>query len=92
MTPAERKADVRFWRTLARDYERRTAWVCCGDDSCACWPAGVKYRDRRRQQLKLLYSGDEGGFGWPQIGPLTWDERATACALLAAMVEAGDAP
>lgn len=98
MTKAQRQADARWWRALARDYERRAKRV---NSSCiGCWGlclmthygVGSDANKRRFAQLR----GDDVlvDFLWPEVArttPEAFDLRATACCLIAAMVEAGDA-
>lgn len=115
----QRERDARWWRELARDYERRSRRVTlpveyvssttgtaaekrevvpiCGVLDPVLWcPAHAELSpDRARRYRQLQAIGVSTGREWwpeyPEDTHQAFDLRATACCLIAAMVEAGDA-
>lgn len=98
----QRERDARWWRELARDYERRSrrVKVSLGDGEYMCkgltrvsfesdHTLGVTEHRRRWMQMEAF--GFTGAMAWWPDAPDAYDLRATACCLIAAMVEAGDA-
>ena len=102
----QRERDARWWRALARDYERRSRRVKLGLDDGTFMCLGIctassrsdhtlsrRWHNRRLLQMTAMRRTPYG-YWWPQVplsSPDAYDLRATACCLIAAMVEAGDA-
>lgn len=103
----QRERDAQWWRNLARDYERRTKRVRCSwpydaehipicgifdpggwrPNETFLWPA-------EKRRFKQMQGVGRTGYveWWESASPDdAFDLRATACCLIAAMVEAGDA-
>lgn len=86
----QRQRDARWWRNLARDYEQRTERVVEAYGVCS----GICYHVNLWTLQHVEAVGAIGSFWWPEVSrtsPDAYDLRATACCLIAAMVEAGDA-
>ena len=106
MTKQQRE-DAAWWRRLARDYERRTKRVrdelfqevchvpICGILDPDRWsPVDSVLRPAAKRRFQQMQEFGRVGYSewWRLALPdAAFDLRATACCLIAAMVEAGDA-
>lgn len=92
-----RDYERRTARVSALAFNGRTCIPICGIFDPADWyPKGARLRPDAKRRFQQMQEFGRVGYSewWPNVGPddpEAFDLRATACCLIAAMVEAGDA-